>query len=70
MHTAISCPVNRQLLIPLIFVNFLFFLLALTPAQADASGKDKGTLYAVIVGLKKFQDTRVPPLSISDKDAT
>lgn len=70
MHTAISCPVNRQLLIPLIFVNFLFFLLVLTPAQADASGKDKGTLYAVIVGLKKFQDTRVPPLSISDKDAT
>ncbi len=39
----------------------------LAPAHADDLSKSE--LYAVIVGVKKFQDTNIPSLTISDKDA-
>jgi hypothetical protein len=37
--------------------------------QSWASESKPGKLYAVIVGIKQFQDKKIPPLTISDKDA-
>jgi hypothetical protein len=37
--------------------------------QVGAATSATGELYAVIIGLKSFQDPQIPPLNISDKDA-
>lgn len=42
---------------------------ACVATEAWAVQRDKGALYAVIVGIKTFKDPKIPPLTISDKDA-
>lgn len=40
------------------------------PAKASASSElQVGDLYAVVVGVSKYKDARIPALSVSDKDA-
>jgi uncharacterized caspase-like protein len=51
----------------LLFVMLTVFCLSLTPAHGNDLSKSE--LYAVVVGVKQFQDPNVPPLTISDKDA-
>ncbi len=51
----------------LLFVMLTVFCFSLTPAHGNDLSKSE--LYAVIVGVKQFQDPNVPPLTISDKDA-
>jgi uncharacterized caspase-like protein len=51
---------------PLVLVAAAFWFFS-TPAHGD--GISKSALYAVVVGVKQFEDPNVPPLTISDKDA-
>jgi len=45
-------------------------LLSWACLDVSAAAASKGELYAVIIGLKKFQDPQIPALTISDKDAS
>ncbi len=39
------------------------------PAQAAAASElQVGDLHAVVIGVSKYKDTRIPALSVSDKD--
>jgi hypothetical protein len=48
-------------------LGVLFVLAAASPLRAASQAK--GELYAVVVGLTKFQDPQIPHLTVSDKDA-
>ena len=57
-------PIFRSL-----FIGFATFcLLFWRNFQVGATDAAKG-FYAVIIGLKTFQDPQVPPLNIADRDA-
>jgi len=53
----------------LIGVLVVLICSACVATEAWAVQRDKGALYAVIVGIKTFKDPKIPPLTISDKDA-
>ncbi len=48
-------------------LGVLLVLAAASPLRAASQAK--GELYAVVVGLTKFQDPEIRPLTVSDKDA-
>ncbi|MBI5250338.1 MAG: caspase family protein [Desulfomonile tiedjei] len=52
-----------------VFVVVTLWVVCLLWIPAYGSDLSKSELYAVIVGVKKFQDPNIPPLTISDKDA-
>ncbi len=52
-----------------VLFTIMVILSCLSRAPAHADDLSKSELYAVIVGVKKFQDTNIPSLTISDKDA-
>jgi len=69
---AIPIPTDRNVTIHRLVSAILtaWFLLFLSVPQARSDvGVSQGDLYAVVIGIKTFQDPQVPPLNISDKDA-
>jgi len=59
-------PTGKTLLIlPAALLCWAFALL-----PVGAADREKGSLYAVIIGIKQFKDPKIPPLTISDKDAS
>ena len=53
---------------PLVF-SVIGLMLIFLPCKAIAADLSKSELYAVVAGVAKYQDSRVKPLQLSDKDA-
>ena len=53
---------------------FVMLLILITFFEQEAfstpEARTKGDLYAVIVGVSKYRDPNIPPLTLSDKDAS
>lgn len=57
--------VTKCLVLAIVLMSCFTF----TSAHGDDLSLSKSALYAVVVGVRQFQDPNVPPLRISDKDA-
>ncbi len=68
--TFVSLAVRKFPIFRSLFIGLATFCLLLWGnLQVGATDSAKGELYAVIIGVKTFQDSQIPPLNISDKDA-